>query len=56
MTDRQLRGGGHLMRGYAFGEALPDVAVASGFKNYSNFGAQFRRAIGISPRDYRQSS
>ena len=36
--------------------ALPDVAVASGFKNYSNFGAQFRRAIGISPRDYRQSS
>lgn len=36
--------------------ALPDIAAASGFKNYSNFGAQFRRAMGVSPRDYRQSS
>lgn len=35
-------------------EPIADIAQGCGFESLSNFGAQFRRRHGVSPRDYRR--
>jgi AraC-like DNA-binding protein len=32
---------------------VQDIAVECGFVSISNFNKQFRKSVGISPRDYR---